>query len=100
MSVFLLVSRSLRTGEPLQETLPKSLFDQAFYHHRRTHQHRENEHDTTTNQHWDQLQSVEFMAFAAGTTALYKILMVRGLFKCPSDLIMNELLSRLTACML
>jgi Aromatic acid exporter family member 2 len=77
VSVFLIVSRSLRTGEPLQETLPKNLFHQAIYHHRRTKaQSSENERDTTAVEDWEQLQSPEFMAFAAGVTALYKILTV------------------------
>lgn len=83
MSVFFIVSRSLRTGEPLHGTLPKNLFQQAVYHHRRTNaESRENERDTTTAiEDWEQLRSPEFMAFAAGVTALYKILTVRAWLK-------------------
>ncbi|KAF8530979.1 hypothetical protein JB92DRAFT_3105728 [Gautieria morchelliformis] len=71
MSVFLLVSRSLRTGEPLQETLPNTLVDRALYHHRLQ---TSDERDTTADEHWDQLQSLEFMTFATGVTAVNKLL--------------------------
>jgi hypothetical protein len=33
MSVFYLVSRSLKTGESMHEVLPDCLLDRVFYHH-------------------------------------------------------------------
>jgi len=77
MSVFSLVSRSLRTGEPLQETLPKNLVDRVFYHHQLT----EFSHQgpmSTEDEHWEQFSSLDYMDFAAGVTAVYKILSVSG----------------------
>ena len=77
MSVFLLVSRSLRTGEPLQETLPKDLVARVFYHHRLLTAHTHgSEWDVIAEEYWEQLQFLEYLALAAGVTAVYKVLSV------------------------
>ncbi|GJJ13910.1 hypothetical protein Clacol_008167 [Clathrus columnatus] len=71
MSVFSLVSRSLRTGEPVQETLPKNLLDRVLYHHSRRHQEGPN---IDAEEQWEHIHSVDFLAYATGVTAVYKIL--------------------------
>jgi len=74
MSIFSLVSRSLRTAEPLQETLPKNLHERLFYHHRRRVQ---TENDAGGDaDHWAELNSVQYMDFAAGVSAVYMIIKV------------------------
>lgn len=85
MSVFSLVSRSLKTGEPLQETLPKSLVDRVFYHHQLIAQssRQGDEPASTEDDHWEQFSSLDYMDFAAGVTAVYKILSVRDAARTP-----------------
>lgn len=79
MAVFSLVSRSLRTGEPVQETLPKNLLDRVFYHHHRKYQGVEEEahSESDMEEHWEHVRSFDYLAYATGVTAVYKILTVR-----------------------
>lgn len=80
MAVFSLVSRSLRTGEPVQETLPGNLLGRVFYHHSRINQGtEENTGSEDVEGRWEHVRSVDYLAYATGITAVYKILAVSSI---------------------
>ncbi len=80
MSVFSLVSRSLRTGEPLQETLPKNLVERLFHHSRRNGS---DDSEDLGESFWEELSSVEYLNYAAGVTAVFMIVLVTIFFVFP-----------------
>lgn len=73
MSMFALVSQSLRTGEPMHQVLPTTLIDRLFYH-----KHQVNEEKTATEDriaiNVAQIQSLDYMYYAAGVVAVYQLL--------------------------
>jgi len=82
IAVFSLVSQSLRTGEPLHEVVPRNLVDRVFYHHTLLPAEDPNILDPNMldgarkqpESELDQLRSEEFMSYATGVAAVFKIL--------------------------
>jgi hypothetical protein len=74
MSIFALVSQSLRTGEPMHQVLPQSLLDRLFYHDRVTmsapHANDQDAIDVKD------LKSLDYMFFATGLVGVYQLLQV------------------------
>jgi len=88
MSVFGIISLSLRTGEAVHEVLPRSLVGRIYYHHSMTsaggkalytsqgvHGRRTHYEDALTS---DRLRSEEFAVYATGMAAVFQILLVSG----------------------
>jgi len=73
MSIFSLVSQSLRTGEPLHQVLPGTLVERLFYHH-----HRDNSWSSVSDKRHhvdvDHVQSLDYMYYANGLVAVYQLL--------------------------
>ncbi|EPQ51266.1 hypothetical protein GLOTRDRAFT_66016 [Gloeophyllum trabeum ATCC 11539] len=71
LSLFSLISQSLRTGEPLHEVLPSSLFERLAYHHHRTRKIRDAPIDAPQ---LEQLQSLDYMVYASGMIAVLELI--------------------------
>jgi len=74
VSIFSLVSQSLRTGEPMHQVLPSSLVERLFYHHRGGNN---GDHASDKERHIDidQVQSLDYMYYANGLVAVYQLLL-------------------------
>jgi len=71
MSMFSLVSQSLRTAEPMHQVLPNPLLERLFYHRQTTFYFpNSNKKDID----FDEMQSLDYMFYCAGLTAVYQIL--------------------------
>ncbi|KAJ3987146.1 hypothetical protein F5890DRAFT_1571904 [Lentinula detonsa] len=76
MSLFSLISQSLRTGEPLHQVLPQSLVGRLLYHH----YHHHYLHNTSTDgSHGDgltveMLSSLDYMFYATAIVAVFLVL--------------------------
>ncbi|KII87451.1 hypothetical protein PLICRDRAFT_163585 [Plicaturopsis crispa FD-325 SS-3] len=70
MSIFALVSQSLRTGEPMHQVLPTNLLDRLFYHNRAL----TDMPGLDGVMGFEELQSVEYIYYATGVVAVYHIL--------------------------
>lgn len=78
MSIFALVSQSLRTGEAMHQVLPSALLDSLLYHHKHSilrETEDEASHPTAVTA-IEKIQSVEYMYFAAGVAAVSQIVSV------------------------
>jgi hypothetical protein len=71
MSIFSLVSQSLRTGEPMHQVLPSTLLERLFYHHPRNHGSTLNQEVMMTI---TDMQSLDYMYYATGLCAVYQLL--------------------------
>ena len=75
MSIFALVSQSLRTGEPMHQILPTTLLDRLFYHHRHDTM-AANEAESEQASYVERVKSIEFLYFATGITAVSQAIRV------------------------
>lgn len=68
MSIFALVSQSLRTGEPIHQILPTSLLDRLLYHssHQKLSEREEMHHLKVA----EKMASLDFTYFATGKSSL------------------------------
>uniref|UniRef100_A0A0W0FWJ3 ER transporter 6TM N-terminal domain-containing protein n=1 Tax=Moniliophthora roreri TaxID=221103 RepID=A0A0W0FWJ3_MONRR len=79
MSVFSVVSQSLKTAEPLHEVLPQKLVGRFFYHHH-SHHHvhaassRDNEHQEHDLVTAEQITSLEYMYYATAVVSVFQLL--------------------------
>ncbi|KZT25917.1 hypothetical protein NEOLEDRAFT_1132953 [Neolentinus lepideus HHB14362 ss-1] len=71
LSLFALISQSLRTAEPLPEVLPQTLFERLAYHHHRSTKVRE---ALTEVPQLEQFQSLDYMIYANGMTAVLELI--------------------------
>jgi hypothetical protein len=72
MSMFSLVSQSLRTGTPMHQVLPSTLVERLFYHHPPN-----NSWGSADKKHRldaDHVQSIDYMYYANGLVAVYQLL--------------------------
>jgi len=100
MSVFGLVSHSLRTGEPMHQVLPTTLLDRLFYHHHHSVVVPSAEGDTKHCPGADEIQSLNYMYYAQGLVAVFQLLKVRIALNCQKPQLMSAAIpSRLTNCM-
>jgi len=77
ISTFLLVSQSLRTGEPLHKAQYQNLIDRVFYHTEVAFPISEGEEEVQRKLHLDRMQSVmsyEYMFYASGVVAVFQLL--------------------------
>ncbi|KAJ7261026.1 hypothetical protein C8J57DRAFT_1184384 [Mycena rebaudengoi] len=71
MAVFSLISHSLRTGEPMSQALPHSIFERLVHHHG----HTDLPAITVNNElHIDQIKSLSYMYYASAVVAIYQLL--------------------------
>jgi hypothetical protein len=75
MSVFSLISQSLRTGEPLHHVLPHSLLDRLFYHH--GHSRARPATAADKQKYLEGIQAPSYIYYASGMVAVYQLLAVR-----------------------
>ena len=68
MSIFALVSQSLRTGEPIHQILPTSLLDRLLYHS--SHQQLSEREEVHRLKVAEKLASLDFSYFATGESFL------------------------------
>ena len=81
MTVFSLVSQSLRTGEPLLEVLPESLVGRLMYHHYNHNYLHEvsSPHGSHIDKHFlsvEIVSSLDYMYYATGVVAVVLVLKV------------------------
>ncbi|CCM03466.1 uncharacterized protein FIBRA_05599 [Fibroporia radiculosa] len=77
MSTFLLVSQSLRTGEPLHQTQHQDLVDRVFYHGDMSRPINDPGADggaTARSPHLEIVTSYEYMFYASGVAAVFLLL--------------------------
>ena len=74
MSVFGLVSHSLRTGEPMHQVLPTTLLDRLFYHHHHSVIVPSAEGDTKHCPGATEIHSLNYMYYAQGLVAVFQLL--------------------------
>jgi len=77
MSAFLLVSQSLRTGEPLHQAQSEDLIERAFYHSTSPTTMPGLDAEALRDSHLKRLQSVttyEYMFYASGVVAVFRML--------------------------
>lgn len=79
MSIFALVSQSLRTGEPMHQILPTTLLDRLFYHHSHDIMVAK-ETDQEPASYVDRATSIEFLYFSSGITSMSQVIKVRIVF--------------------
>ncbi|KAJ3778200.1 hypothetical protein FB446DRAFT_714691 [Lentinula raphanica] len=76
MTVFSLISQSLRTGEPLHQVLPQSLVGRLLYHH----YHHQHLHDGPINSSQrdgltvEMISSLDYMFYATAIVAVFLVL--------------------------
>ncbi|KAI5117073.1 hypothetical protein M0805_007950 [Coniferiporia weirii] len=73
MSTFALVSQSLRTGEPMHQILPTSLFDRLLYHHTHDAMARA-EKEPEEGSYVERANSLEFLYFSTGVVAVSQVI--------------------------
>ena len=79
ISVFTLISQSLRTGEPIHQTLPHPLVERLFYHHR-VHVPGLPSEKMKNPLDVDELQSLDFIYFATAVVSVHQLLQARSYF--------------------
>lgn len=86
MTVFSLISQSLRTAEPLHQALPQSLVGRLMYHHYNHNLHKASpvRPSISSRQSKEELSvetisSLDYMYYATGIVAVFLVLRV-GLF--------------------
>lgn len=81
MTVFSLVSQSLRNGEPLHQVLPQSLVGRLMYHHYNHHYLHQAAPRDQSGQYLtvDTVSSLDYMYYATGVVAVFLVLRVSAL---------------------
>ena len=79
MSIFGLVSNSLRTAEPMHQVLPHPLMERLFYHRHTTHLSPNSEKTDFVD--IEEMQSIDYMFYSTGLVAVYHLLQVRSLLR-------------------
>ncbi|KAF9074230.1 hypothetical protein BDP27DRAFT_1317519 [Rhodocollybia butyracea] len=76
MTVFSLVSQSLRNGEPLHQVLPQSLVGRLMYHHYNHHYLHQAAPRDQSGQYLtvDTVSSLDYMYYATGVVAVFLVL--------------------------
>lgn len=82
MSIFALVSQSLRTGQPLHEIYPTALFERMLYHHGQTTASTKDVDIESNEKRLERLQSPEFMYYATCIAAMSQLVTVRNCASC------------------
>lgn len=77
MSIFGLVSNSLRTGEPMHQVLPQTLLERLFYHRHTTLLSPNSDKKDFVD--LEEMQSVDYMFYCTGLVAVYHLLRVRAM---------------------
>ncbi len=78
MTVFSLISQSLRTGEPLHEVLPQSLVGRLLYHHHSHHHLHAVVSSRPQELTLETVTSLNYMYYATGIVAVFLVLRVSG----------------------
>lgn len=74
ISIFALVSQSLRTGEPMHQIIPTSLLDRLLYHHTHDVLSRREQEPVEKMSYVDRASSLEFVFFSTGVTAVSQVI--------------------------
>ncbi|KDQ52244.1 hypothetical protein JAAARDRAFT_184405 [Jaapia argillacea MUCL 33604] len=75
LSVFSLVSQSLRTGEPMHEVMPQTLLERLFYHnHHHLPSDSENNKELSTMFLVERLETLDYMWYATALVAMFELL--------------------------
>lgn len=75
MSMFGLVSQSLRTAEPMHQVLPHTLLERLFYHRHTSFLSPSSQKKDVVD--IEEMESLDYMFYASGLVAVYHILQVR-----------------------
>lgn len=75
--MFLHISQSLRTAEPLHQAQKHNLVDRVFYHSEGPYLHTVDEDaDAIKPNHVESVMSYDFMFYASGVVAVFQLLQV------------------------